>query len=379
MKHYKLMIPGPVDVEDEVLAAMSSASMPHYGADWLEIYHDVIAMLKQVFQTENDVLLMPGPGSAALDAALGSLLAPGELVCIPVSGFFSRRLVKIANDNGLHVLPVDFAQGQPVEPDTLRQMMAEQRELEQRSSDQPRLRALAVVHHETSTGVLNPLPEIVAVAREFDLPIIVDAVSSMGGVPLPVDEWGIDVCVTVANKCLATPPGVAILSVSPRAWEMIAAQENSGRGWYLNLSTWRYYMDNWAWHPYPVTLPTNNIIALQVSLKRILAEGLEAHFAGYVRASSLVRQGLRDLGFEMFVADEWACPVISAVRARPDVPAGELHDFLRDEHGILIAGGLEELHGIIFRVGHIGKAVSREYSLAFLQGVEDFLRRRGLI
>ena len=379
MKHYKLMIPGPVDVEDEVLAAMSSASMPHYGADWLEIYHDVIAMLKQVFQTENDVLLMPGPGSAALDAALGSLLAPGELVCIPVSGFFSRRLVKIANANGLHVLPVDFAQGQPVEPETLRQRMAEQREMERRSGNQPRLRALAMVHHETSTGVLNPLPEIVAVAREFDLPIIVDAVSSMGGVPLPVDEWGIDVCVTVANKCLATPPGVAILSVSPRAWEMIAAQENSGRGWYLNLSTWRYYMDNWAWHPYPITLPTNNIIALQVSLKRILAEGLEAHYASYVRASSLVRQGLRDMGFEMFVADEWACPVVSAVRARPDVPAGELHDFLRDEHGILIAGGLEDLHGIIFRVGHMGKAASQEYSLAFLQGVEDFLRRRGLI
>ena len=323
MKHYKLMIPGPVDVEDEVLAAMSSASMPHYGADWLEIYHDVIAMLKQIFQTENDVLLMPGPGSAALDAALGSLLAPGELVCIPVSGFFSRRLVKIANANGLHVLPVDFAQGQPVEPETLRQRMAEQREMERRSGNQTRLRALAMVHHETSTGVLNPLPEIVAVAREFDLPIIVDAVSSMGGVPLPVDEWGIDVCVTVANKCLATPPGVAILSVSPRAWEMIAAQENSGRGWYLNLSTWRYYMDNWAWHPYPITLPTNNIIALQVSLKRILAEGLEAHYASYVRASSLVRQGLRDMGFEMFVADEWACPVVSAVRARPDVPTGD--------------------------------------------------------
>jgi alanine-glyoxylate transaminase/serine-glyoxylate transaminase/serine-pyruvate transaminase len=379
MKRYKLMIPGPVDVEDEVLVAMSRPTMPHYGPDWLEIYHDVIGMLKQVFQTENDVLLVPGPGSAVLEAALGSLLTPGDLVCIPVSGFFSRRLVILANAHGLNVLPVDFAQGQPVEPDVLRQRMAEQRELERRSSDQPRLRALAVVHHETSTGVLNPLPEIIAVAREFDLPIIVDAVSSLGGVPLPVDEWGIDVCVTVANKCLATPPGVSILSVSPRAWEMIAARENSGRGWYLNLGTWRWYMDNWAWHPYPITLPTNNIVALHVSLKRILAQGLDAHYAGYVQASTLVRRGLRDLGLEMFVADEWACPVISSVRARPDVPADELRDFLRDEHSILVSGGLDDLRGAIFRVGHMGKATSREYSLAFLRGVEDFLRRRGLI
>jgi len=369
MKRYKLMIPGPVDVEDDVLAAMSRPTMPHYGTEWLEIYYDVIAMLKQVFQTESDVLIMAGPGSAALEAALGSLLAPGDLVCIPVSGFFGRRLVQLANAHGLHVLPVDFAPGQPVEPDTLRQRLA----------DQPRLRALAVVHHETSTGVLNPLKEIAAVAHEFDLPLIVDAVSSLGGVPLPVDELGIDVCVTVANKCLSTPPGVAIISISPRAWKMVAAQEQTNRGWYLNLSTWRWYMDNWAWHPYPITLPTNNIVALQVSLKRILAEGLEAHYASYVQASSLVRRGLRDLGFEMFVADEWACPVISAVRARPDAPAGELQDFLRDEHGILISGGLEELRGAIFRVGHMGKAVSQEYSLAFLQGVEDFLRRRGRV
>lgn len=369
MTHYKLMIPGPVDVEDEVLAAMGQPTLPHYGPEWLGIYHDVIARLKKVFQTESDVLLMPGPGSAALEAALNSLLSPGDGVCIPVSGFFSRRLAQIADANGLNVLPVDFAPGQPVEPDTLRQRLAEQ----------PRLRALAVVHHETSTGVLNSLKEIADVAREFDLPIIVDAVSSLGGVPLPMDEWGIDVCVTVANKCLATPPGIAILSVSPRAWKMVAAQGNPGRGWYLNLGTWRWYMDNWAWHPYPITLPTNNIVALQVSLQQILAEGLEAHYARYVQASSLVRQGLRDLGFETFIPDEWACPLISAVRTRPDVPVSDLQAFLRDEHGILIAGGLEELRGVIFRVGHMGKAASPAYSQAFLQGVADFLHCRELV
>ncbi|MDY7041115.1 MAG: alanine--glyoxylate aminotransferase family protein [Chloroflexota bacterium] len=379
MKNYKLMIPGPVDVEDEVLAAISSPSMPHYGAEWLTVHNDVISMLQQVFQTENDVLLVPGPGSAALDAALGSMLAPGDLVCIPANGFFGRRLARIAETNGLQVLQMDFAPGQPVDPEALRRQIAEQRDMEGRAQDRPRLRALAVVHHETATGVLNPLKEIAAVAREFDLPIIVDAVSSLCGVPLPVDEWGIDVCVTVANKCLATPPGIAILSANSRAWQMAAEQKNSARSWYLNLNTWRYYMDDWAWHPYPTTLPTNNIIALQVSLKRILAGGLEAQFARYVEASTLVRQGLLDLGFEMFVADEWACPVVSAVRTRPDVSADELHDFLRDEHGILIAGGLEDLRGIIFRVGHMGKATSQEYSLAFLRGVEDFLRRRELI
>jgi len=378
MTRYKLMIPGPVDVEDEVLAAMARPVIPHYGPDWLNVYNDVLSMLKQVFQTKNDILLIPGPGSAALDAAMGSMMALGDLVCIPVNGFFGQRLVHIAQANGLNVLQVDFAPGQPITPDALRRRLLEQREREAQDPNAPRLRALAVVHHETSTGVLNPLQDIIALAREFDLPAVVDAVSSLGGVPLPVDEWGIDVCVTVANKCLATPPGIAILSVSPRVWEMIAQNENHTRGWYLNLNTWRYYMDNWAWHPYPTTLPTNNLVALQTSLRLILAEGLESYYTRYVETASFVRRGLRELGFEMFVADEWACPVISAMRTRPDVPADELQVFLRKKHGILISGGLDELHGVILRVGHMGKAISEEYSRAFLAGVKDFLRSRGL-
>jgi len=364
MRQYKLMIPGPVDVEPEVLAAMGQPVPAHYGPDWIEIYQGVIADLKAVFQTENDVLLMPGPGSAGLDAALGSLLPPGSRALIPTNGFFGERLATIAQANGLEVERVTFEWGKPLD---LRTVEARLRT--------GKMDALAVVHHETSTGILNPLQEIAALARKYEVPLVVDAVSSLGGVDLPVDEWGIDLCVSVANKCLAAPPGVALLSVSQRAWELIEANP-ARRGWYLNLRTWLQYARDWAgWHPYPTTLPTNNILALQASLRHILAEGLAAYQAHHRTAAERVREGLRRLGFPLFVQEPLAAPIITVVGPYPGRTPEEFAAFLKSEHGILISGGIGPLRGKINRVGHMGRAKSEEYITAFLAGTEDFLQR----
>ncbi|MGQ9626117.1 MAG: pyridoxal-phosphate-dependent aminotransferase family protein [Anaerolineae bacterium] len=368
MKKLKLMIPGPVDVEEEVLMAMASPSMPHYGPDWMEIYTETIESLKKVFQTENDLFLMVAPGSGALDAALGSLLGTGEKVLIPVNGFFGRRLASIAQSYGLEVVSQEFPAGQPIQPEAVRDRLDAEEDIQ----------AIAIVHHETSTGVLNPLQKVAAIAGEMEVPIVVDAVSSLGGVPLPVDEWGIDICVTVGNKCLETPPGLSAISISQRAWEIIESKGSRNHGWYLNLQTWRKYAEDWAtWHPYPTTLATNNILALRVSLRRILAEGLENRFSRHLQAARWVREGLRNLGFEMMVEDAFASPLTTAVKARPEVSPSELAGYLRSEHGIMISGGLEELAGKIFRVGHMGKAANRDYVLSFLFGVEDFLRYKG--
>jgi alanine-glyoxylate transaminase/serine-glyoxylate transaminase/serine-pyruvate transaminase len=273
-------------------------------------------------------------------------------------------MATIAEANGLEVDRVTVAWGRPLDLGSITAR------LRARRPD-----ALAVVHHETSTGVLNPLPEIADLARRWGLPLVVDAVSSLGGVELPVDEWGIDLCVSVANKCLAAPPGLALLSVSARAWERIRANP-ARRGWYLDLHTWQQYAREWAgWHPYPTTLPTSNIMALRISLQRILKEGLPAYQARHRGAARRVREGLQALGFPLFIEEAWASPIITAVSAYPGSTPEDFAAFLKDRHAILIGGGMGPLTGKICRVGHMGRAHSEDYVAAFLAGAADFVRR----
>jgi len=368
-KRFKLFIPGPCEVDEKVLMAMAQPTPKHYGSEWLEIHHETLGMLKHVFQTQNDLFMVPGAGSAVLDMALGSLLAPGDTVIIGDNGFFGKRMGTIASTCGLRVIPFTAPLGQPLDPADLRRTLAQE----------PQARAVAVVHHETSTTILNPLPELAEVTHEAGLPIIVDGIASMGGVNLPVDEWNIDVCVTVANKCLECPPGLAFISASPMAWEWVDQNESQTHGWYLNLRTWREYAIKWgSWHPTPVTVPTNNILALRESLRMILDEGLEAHFARYYRAAQAVRQGLAAIGFDMLVKEHFASPIATAVMARPEFEVGELIEYLAHAHSIYVSSGIEPLQAKIFRVGHMGKAATPPYLMEFLFAVETFLRQRGL-
>ncbi len=363
----KLLTPGPVDIPDAVREAMAVSSMLHYGPDWMRLYGETLGMLKTVFGTENDVYMMAGPGTMALEAILGSALEPGDTVLIPENGFFAVRLGQVAEGLGLHVLYVRASWGQPVVPETVAEAL----------NEHPEVKAMLVVHHETSTTVLNPLEALARVGREHGVLVIVDAVSSLGGVPLPVDAWGIDGCVTVANKALETPPALALLSLSPRLWEAIERRQ-APRGWYLDLKTWRWYAEHWGtWHPTPVTMPTSNVYALHRSLELLLAEGLEARYAAYRRAAYGVRRGLEVLGFPPFVEEAWASPLTTAFRMRAGVDADELQAFLR-QRGVVISGGLEALHGVILRVGHIGLARHRSHIEAFLAGMEAYLQHKGL-
>jgi len=364
----KLFIPGPCEVDETVLAAMAQPTPKHYGPEWLQVHHEVLGLLKRVFQTQNDLFMVPGAGSTALDMALGSLLAPGDTVIIGNNGFFGNRMGAIASACGLRPIFFTASQGQPLNPDDLRRVLAQE----------PEARAVAVVHHETSTTVLNPLQELAQATHEAGLPIIVDGIASLGGVNLPVDEWGIDICATVANKCLECPPGLTFISVSPKAWEWIDQSDNQTHGWYLNLRTWRKYAAEWGdWHPTPVTMPTNNILGLRVSLRRILDGGLETHFARYRRAAQAVRRGLEAVGFEMLIEEEFASPIATAIKARPEFGVGRLIGYLAQDKGILVSGGIESLRGKIFRVGHMGKAATPPYLMEFLFAVETFLRQKG--
>jgi len=356
-------------VDEDVLASMASPVIRHYGPEWMEIYHETQALLQQVFKTTNEIFFVPGPASSLMDMAIGSLLATGEKIIVGDNGFFGERLAHISEGYGLSTVKHTAPLGQPLDPDGLQKLLIAH----------PDARVVALVHHETGTTVMNPLRKLAQVAGAAGRVVVVDAVSSMGGTDVRVDEWGIDVCVTTPNKCLEALPGMGFISISPRAWKLVDAHPQTNHGWYLNLKTWRQYATEWgSWHPTPVTLPTNVILALRTSLLKIVAMGLEAHFDKYLRASQAVRTGLRGLGFEMFVEDACASPIVTGVCARPEFSLDEMSKWLVTQRDIAIGGGLGELSGKMFRVGHLGKAATREYLVDFLFAMEEFLRQKGI-
>lgn len=362
---HRLMIPGPVDIDEEILAEMRSPAMPHYGDAWVRIYTEAVQGLKALFHTQNDLFLLVGPGSAALEAALGSVVGAGDRVLIPSNGFFGNRLREVASALRLDVVLLDVPWGEPLDADAIRDTLRADR----------RIRVVAVVHHETSTGVLNPLEEIAQAVKGEGRLLIVDAVSSLGGIPLPVDAWGVDLCVTVSNKCLEAPPGLAPISVSEAAWRAIEANAAASRSWFLNLGTWRRYLREWgAWHPTPTTMPTQVVLALRKSVQRLVEEGDEARFARHRAAAEAVRQGIRALGLHTFIPDEIACPLITVIAGQEGAPADGLRRYLLAEHDILVAGGLEHLAGRIVRVGHMGRATSQEYIEDLLRGIRGWVQ-----
>jgi len=368
--HLKLFTPGPGDVDDDVLTAMATPVIRHYGPEWMEIYNELQGLLRPLFNTaRDDLFVVPGAASALLDMAIGSLVQTGEKIITGSNGFFGDRLSDIAHGYGATAVPFSAELGQPLDPEVLRRLLREN----------PEAKVVALVHHETGTTVLNPLRDLAAVTREAGRVLIVDTVSSLGGVEVRVDDWGLDVCVTAANKCLEALPGLGFISVGPRAWELMDGRPDPGHGWYLNLRTWRKTAhERGTWHPTPVTLPVSNVLAVLTSLRRILREGPEAHFAKYVRASQIVRRELGAMGFEMFVPEAYASPVVTAVRARPEFEVAEMTQWLARERGLAIGGGLGALSGKIFRIGHLGPAAGDAYLWEFFAAMRAFLETRGL-
>ncbi len=369
VKHLKLYTPGPGDVDEDVLASLATPVIRHYGPEWMEIYHETQGLLKQVFKTSNEIFFVPGPASSLMDMSIGSLLATGEKIIVGNNGFFGARLVQIAQGYGLETVTLNAPLGEPLAIDDLRKQL----------KTHPDAKVVAFVHHETGTTVMNPLRELAKLSKEAGRVVVVDAVSSMGGADVQVDEWGIDVCVTTPNKCLEALPGIGFISVSSDAWKLVDSHAQTNHGWFLNLKTWRQYATEWgSWHPTPVTLPTNIILATRTSLLKIIHTGLEAHFEKYQRASNAVRAGLRSIGYEMFVKDEYASPIVTGVCRRPEFELDELSTWLVRNREIAVGGGLGELSGKMIRVGHLGKASTREYLMDFLFAMEEFLRYKGI-
>lgn len=379
--HKKLMIPGPVDSFDETLDALAEQVLPSYGAEWAHYYWEMAGLLQQLFQTQNDIVVQTSPGSGAVETSVASLFMRGDQVAAVSNGPFANRMIEILRHFGVEVIEVTAEWGTPVDLDNMRDTLRHN----------PELAGIAVVANETGTGVRNPVRELAALAHERERPIFVDAISGMGGYDLPVDAWGLDVVCTSSNKALETPPGLGIISVSPRAWEIVEGKkEQAQRGWYYNLSTWKRYRDGAVRPtvkldrttaapppaPSPTTQATGLMAALLASLRRIIhQETLPGHWARYAWAQQVTRQGLRNLGFELLVADDAASFTITTVCKRADMATEqELRDFLSQKYGYFVSGAGGPLAGNVARIGHMGRASTPDYLFPFLLGIEDFLR-----
>lgn len=347
---FKLMIPGPVSVSEEVLAAMSRPIVPHYGPEFTDFYNETVAYLKQVFETKQDVHIMVSSGTTAIDACVGSALYTGEKIIVGENGFFGERLIRIAEGNGLEVVPVRAEMGQPLNPNDFEAALKKHKDA----------KAIIIVHLETSTTIINPLKEIAEVANRYGVLMMVDAVSSLGGVPVKVDDWGLDLVASSTQKCLGAPPGLAPFAVSERAWKMIDREPGKNHGWITDLRTWREYATDWAdWHPFPITMAVNNIAALNVALKELMEEGMENRLERYRCLALRLRDGLEAIGMLPFTPVEYLNPVLTAARGPEGVPTGEIVTYLANEHKIKISGGLGKLKDQVFRIGHMSPMVEK--------------------
>jgi serine---pyruvate transaminase len=334
-----LFTPGPTPVPPEVLEALSRQVVHHRGPDFRIVLRRCLDRLKAVFRTSSEVLLFTASGTGAMESAVANLCSPGSRVVVVSAGHFGERWIELADRYGCDVVPLRYEWGETPGPDDLAAKLEEV----------GGARAVFLTQSETSTGVVSDLQPVAAAARDAGALSVVDAISSLGAVPLETDAWGIDVVAAGAQKALMTPPGLAMVSASEAAWEK-SATATSPRFYF----DWEITRKGQSKLDAPVTPPVSLVAGLNVALGIILEQGLEAAFDRHVRLGRACREGVKAMGLELFSPDDDSSAVVTAVRAPDGIDSDELVLLLRDRHGVTLAPGQGELKGKIFRIGHIG-------------------------
>jgi aspartate aminotransferase-like enzyme len=333
-----LFTPGPTPVPPDVLAASGAPVLHHRGPDFKALFAETLERLKHVCRTDNEVVLFTSSGTGAFESAVANLLSPGDRVLAVSQGEFGERWQMMAAAYDADVVPLAYEWGETPRAEDLAAALAE-----------TPAEVVFLVHSETSTGVVADVQSLAAAAKEAGALVVVDAVSSLGAVPLETDAWGIDVVVSGSQKALMTPPGLALAAVSQAAWE------RSER-----VTTPRFYFD---WRRYrkaldvgstPFTPAVATVAGLNVALARLLDEGLENVFARHAALGRACREGAKAMGLELFSPDEERSAVVTAILTPEEANAKELVLALRDRHGITVAGGHGDLATRLFRIGHIG-------------------------
>jgi aspartate aminotransferase-like enzyme len=342
-----LMIPGPTPVPEKVLLAMAKHPIGHRSGEFSKIIGELTENLKWLHQTQNDVLMLTASGTGAMEAGIINFLSPGDRVLVGNNGKFGDRWAKVSKAYGLTVEEIKAEWGKALDPEEFRAKLA--------ADSDKSIKAVIVTHSETSTGVLNDLAAInTAVKEHGEALIIVDAVTSLGAVSLPVDEWGLDVVGSGSQKGYMIPPGLAFVSVSAKAWK--AYESAKMPRFYLDLKKYKKATDE---NSSPFTPPVNLMYGLQASLQMMQAEGLDNIFARHQRHTQATRAAMKAMNLPLFAPDEAASPAITAV-APVTVDAEKIRGAMRKQFDIALAGGQDHLKGKIFRIGHLGFVCDRD-------------------
>ncbi len=361
-----LMGPGPSDVHPRVLRAMSTPLVGHLDPSFIDIMNEVQELMRYTFRTDNQwTIPVSGTGSASMEAAIGNLVEPGDTMLVPTNGYFGGRMQSMAERAGGNVVHVDAPWGEPLDPVDV-----------QEAFDEHQPDVFGFVHAETSTGVKQPnVPELTSIAHDHDALVVADTVTSLGGVELEVDDWGIDVAYSGPQKCLSCPPGASPLTLNDRAMDKVLSREESPRSWYLDLSLLEgYWGEERAYHH---TAPITNVYAIREALRLVAEEGIENRWDRHLRVAGALKAGVEAMGLGLNPEDDYWLPSLNAVLVPDGVDAGEAIDYVLEQYDLEIAGGLGALAGDIFRIGCMGYSAKPQNVSFLMTALGEALEAQG--
>jgi alanine-glyoxylate transaminase/serine-glyoxylate transaminase/serine-pyruvate transaminase len=356
-----LLGPGPSNIPPSVSKAMSQHMVGHLDPVFLAIMEEVQEMMRRVFMTSNRFTIpISGTGSAGMESALVNTIEKGDHVLVCVNGVFGTRMCDIVERCGGILKRIDAEWGKPIDGELVRQTL----------EDFP-ARIVAIVHAETSTGVLQPLEEISRIVHEQGALLVVDAVTSLAGVEVKIDDWGVDVCYSGTQKCLSCPPGLAPITFSEKAMEKLRNRKAAVQSWYLDMTMLEKY-----WGPervYHHTAPINMIYALRESLRLVLEEGLQKRWARHREHHNELVSGLEKLGLSMLVEKTYRTPMLNSVIIPETADDASVRQQLLNEYNIEIGSGLGPLKGKIWRIGLMGHSCTKENVEMILYALKNLL------
>jgi len=364
-----LLGPGPSLVHPRVYRAMMQPVIGFLDPVFIKLLDDTQRPLRTAFRTENDfTMAVSGTGTAGMEAAIYNVVEPGDTVVVCRNGYFGMRMSEMVERCGATVVPVEAPWGSIIQPE----------QVEAALKAAGRVKVVAIVHGETSTGVLQPLEEISRITHEHGALLLVDAVTSLAGCELRIDDWGVDVCYSGTQKCLSAPPGMAPLTMSAQAMEVVANRKEPARSWYVDLSMLgRYWGGGSTTRAYHHTPPMTMLYALREGLRIVLEEGLEPRIERHLRNARAFWAGIEAMGLALHVEEKHRLTPLTTVRVPEGIDELRLREGLLYEHNIEIGRGFGQLEGQVWRIGLMGYGSSPENVLALLFALEAQLLKQG--
>jgi len=357
-----LMGPGPSDVNPRVLKAMATPMIGHLDPQFIQIMDEVMEMTRKLFKTGNQVTsVISATGSAGMETCFVNLLEPGDTAMVCVNGVFGNRMCDIVERCGAKLIRVDAPWGEPIDPGKVKEAL---------EHSNPKI--VAIVHAETSTGVLQPLEEISRMVHDSGALFVVDTVTSLAGTQVKVDEWGIDAVYSGTQKCISAPPGLSPVSFNSRSLEAMDSRKSKVQSWYLDLSMIRKYWTG-AKRVYHHTGPISMVYAIHEALRIVHEEGLEARFERHILNHMKLKEGLEVMGFEFLVASEFRLPMLNAIKIPDGIDDATVRGRLLDEYNIEIGAGLGEFAGKVWRIGLMGESCTQNHINMLLGALKNII------